>query len=296
VLRDGPWAEKPFQVDRATVRRPTPEAFQTTVKEPTVEVIPLVTDEKASHRSGWCTYSDAFDSPETEVISGGVNGKTATAAAVWRQGHLLHFGFDLSPDQMNETGRHLLLNCVAYVARFTDDRPITSAPDRALLRVGADRVTAKAEPDKFYLEWYFPPALRRAGNADDWPAFQAWYKRHRPYLRADRGEKGSLVLDEEAMKFGTDPGSPEFLPAAIKGLTDGGERTRLAATLLRRYAPDGPAGADAAQWQGWWKENGPYLFFSESGWYRWYLDPLAKKRGVPTAALRGPARATRSPG
>jgi hypothetical protein len=27
-----------------------------------------------------------------------------------------------------------------------------------------------------------------------------------------------------------------------------------------------------------------------SGDYRWYIDPLAKKRGVPTAELRGPKR------
>ena len=55
-------------------------------------------------------------SPSTFVAArmcGGVNGKTATAAAVWRQGHLLHFGFDLSPEEMNEADHHLLLHCVA---------------------------------------------------------------------------------------------------------------------------------------------------------------------------------------
>jgi hypothetical protein len=293
VLRDGPWVNTPHKIDRATVRRPTPEAFRTTVKDPTVDVIPLVSDQTAEHRPGWCTYSDAFDSPETEVICGGVNGKTATAAAVWRQGHLLHFGFDLSPDEMSEAGRHLLLNCVAYVARFTEDRPIPHAPGRALLRAGADRATSKPEPDKFYVEWYFPPAVRKAGMVEDWAGFQDWYKRHRAYLRADRAEKGSLVLDGEAMTFGTGPASPEFIPTAIKALK--GERAELAATLLRRYVPDGPSGTDADKWASWWKENGPYLFFSESGWYRWYVDPLAKTRGVPSAPLRGPDRASRPP-
>jgi len=291
VLRDGPWVNTPHKIDRTTVRRPTPEAFQNTVKDPTVEVIPLVKDQKGEHPSGWCTYTDAFDSPETEVISGGVNGKTATAAAVWRQGHLLHFGFDLSPDEMNEAGQHLLVNCVDYIARFTDDRPITHAHGRALSRAGADRATSKPEPDKFYVEWYFPPAIRKAGKVEDWARFKEWYKKHRPYLRADRAEKGSFVLDEEAMKFGVAPASPEFLPAAIKALK--GERAGLAATLLRRYAPDGPSGTDADGWESWWGENGPYLFFSESGWYLWYVDPLAKKRGVPSASLRGPARASR---
>lgn len=61
--------------------------------------------------------------------------------------------------------------------------------------------------------------------------------------------------------------------------------------LLRRYAPDGPAGAQADDWQRWWETNEKYLFFSKAGWYRWYVDPLAEKRGVPTADLRGQKRA-----
>jgi hypothetical protein len=111
-------------------------------------VVPLVNDMKSERTPGWCTYSDAFDSPEMEFLSGGINHKTATAAAIWRQGNLLHFGFDLSPDEMNEQGRRLLLHSIVYIAGFTEDRPITHAPERALLRVGADRVVAKKAPDK----------------------------------------------------------------------------------------------------------------------------------------------------
>lgn len=38
--------------------------------------------------------------------------------------------------------------------------------------------------------------------------------------------------------------------------------------------------------------NGTYLFFTETGGYVWRLDPLAQKRGVPTAELRGSRRAS----
>ena len=56
--------------------------------------------------------------------------------------------------------------------------------------------------------------------------------------------------------------------------------------------PIGPAAeAPAEKWRSWWKENKPYLFFSDTGGFRWYVDPLAKARGVSTAQLRGPARA-----
>jgi hypothetical protein len=39
--------------------------------------------------------------------------------------------------------------------------------------------------------------------------------------------------------------------------------------------------------------NKDYLIFSDQGDYRWYIDLLAKKRGIPSSELRGPARASR---
>jgi hypothetical protein len=64
--------------------------------------------------------------------------------------------------------------------------------------------------------------------------------------------------------------------------------------LLDRYAPDGPGGRGSREeWTAWHLENQPYLFFSDTGGYRWYIDPLAKARKVPTAKLRGSDRASR---
>jgi len=193
---------------------------------------------------------------------------------------------------MNERGRALLANAIVYIASFPEDRPITHAPQRALLRVGADRVMAKQAADKNYVEWYFTPSVRQSGHAEDWPAFQAWYKQHRDYLVADREHQGSLVLDKDAMSLECPAHRPAFIPAMITALREGGDKANLAAKLLRRYAPVGPKEPNPEAWQAWWEENRPYVFFSESGWYQWYIDPLAKKRGVATAELRGTARAT----
>jgi hypothetical protein len=85
--------------------------------------------------------------------------------------------------------------------------------------------------------------------------------------------------------------SQDFLPKTIAALRD--EKTKaVAETLLNRYVfqPPGP-NASADEWDKWWQENSPYVFYSELGCYRWYIDPLAKKRGIPTKDLRGPARA-----
>ena len=118
-----------------------------------------------------------------------------------------------------------------------------------------------------------------------------WFKEARPWLHPGPGNL--LEVDEEAKSLGTPFDSPEFFLKTIAVMRD--ETTKpKAASLLARYAPEGPgasAGVDA--WQKWWSENAPYLFYSEMGCYRWYIDPLAKKRGVPTKDLRGPARADR---
>ena len=42
--------------------------------------------------------------------------------------NLLHFGFDLAPSEMSNAGQALLVNAIAYVARFTEDRPIVRTP------------------------------------------------------------------------------------------------------------------------------------------------------------------------
>ena len=54
-----------------------------------MDLLPLVHDQKRSHAAGWCTYVSQFDSPEIEVMCGGLDSKTPTAAAIWRQGNLL---------------------------------------------------------------------------------------------------------------------------------------------------------------------------------------------------------------
>jgi hypothetical protein len=61
--------------------------------------------------------------------------------------------------------------------------------------------------------------------------------------------------------------------------------------MPNRYVPTGPKLGNADIWVNWWHENQPYVFASDAGEYRWYIDPLAKKRGVPTVEMRGSRRA-----
>jgi hypothetical protein len=298
VLRDHALFQKPLPIDiKKTATIDTPDAFKGEVKGVTIEVLPLARDPKARHPPGWCTYTyEHGGAPELEVICGGVNGKTARAGAVWRQGHLLHFGFDLAPSAMNDTGRALLVNAVAYVARFTEDRPIVRTPcvfvqgKRIVDRDYLARRLGEPKPDLSGLPHVFARAdfekhLKGRSVAD----VAAWYRKERDYLRADAD--GKLTVDADARAFGTPPAGPEFLVKASAALA--GPRGADARRLLARYVPDGAGeAASAADWSAWVGKNRPYLFFSDTGGYRWYRDPLAQRRGVPAADLRGPARAT----
>lgn len=84
---------------------------------------------------------------------------------------------------------------------------------------------------------------------------------------------------------------PTFLDKTITDLKAGGPNAERARRLLARYVPCGPVKGTAEAWVAWWKESKPYAFASDSGDFCWYIDPLAKGRGMASAVLRGPARA-----
>jgi hypothetical protein len=291
-----------MSIDRSLATAiPVPDDWKDSLDDDTIEVLPLVADAKGRHDSGWCTYVyEHAQAPELEVCCGGINSKTPKAGAVWRQGNLLHFGFEQSPAEMNETGQSLLVNAIAYISRFTDDRPIIQTPSpfapqgyRIPDRDVIDRLAKSKTRDlKEYLKYYSSDELFKELKGKSREELGAWFHENRPWIRA--GEKGGLMLDEEARDFGTGPADPAFFDKAIGALGDPGDRAELAGKLLGRYAPDGPREESSrGEWTAWHAEHRPYLFFSDTGGYRWYVDPLARARKIPTEKLRGSDRASR---
>lgn len=289
----------PIKIDvTQTTAVDTPESFRSEIREPRIDVLPLVSDIKGSQGPGWCTYTyQPAEAPELEIICCGINSKTSRAGAVWRQGNLLHFGFEPSPARLNAAGKALLINSICYIAGFTEDRPIVRTPcgfvgghwitDRGAI----DRWLARPSGDLKDLQYYIAQESYAKVAGKGRAEFADWYKQARGFLHA--GADGRLTVDAEAEAFGVPPSTTEFATKAIAAVADQ-DRSQVARRLLVRYIPDGP-GADATvdQWSSWWNRNEPYLFFSDTGGYRWYIDPLAQRRGQATALLRGPARATR---
>jgi hypothetical protein len=281
------------QVERTNV----PTAWKDDVEAQDVEVLPLADGPAGSFRSGWCTYTyEHAQAPELEVICGGINDKTPRAGAVWRQGHLLHFGFEQSPAELNENGRALLINSICYIAKFTDDRPIVRTPSIFYSRVRLfDRsvvlrlVDNPARDLQQYLDYYLSAAIRSDTQGMDREGVREWFEEVQPFLHAD--QDGKLTIDKSAQAFGAAPNQPEFFIRAVQALRNSEESAGTARELLARYAPAGPQGGDADAWDTWWRENREHAFFSDTGGFCWYIDPLAKSRGIPTQDLRGPARA-----
>ncbi len=278
------------------VARKTPPAFRPPVTNTTVLMLPLVRDKARQWRAGWCTYPDGFETnPDIEVFCGGENEKMAAAAACWRQGNLLHFGFEQSPEEMNEAGQRLLLNCIAYISQFTEDRPIAVTPSVfagqvALPRRYLDRRLVD-KGDASEIDWIVSQSVLDALKSKNPEEIRKWYAENRGYLHP--GWDAKLEVDKEARALGTAIDTREFFDNAIASMRAGGEEGRRAFRLLADYSPDNaPKKPTVPEWEGWLRENRPYLFFSDQGDYAWYIDPLAKKRFIPTDQLRGPARAS----
>jgi len=279
------------------VRRPTPDSWRPQFKEKEVSVLSLVKDPAGSYQNGWITYrSHLLDSPEVEILCGGLSERGWDDAALWRQGNLLHFAFDIAPAEMSDTGRALLLNSIAYIARFTEDRPIARTPaafrekdDSPRSKRWIQYLFASRTPADTDLDFYLSQATKAAVKPLDKLSFEQWYLDNSPYLTCD--ENGRLVVDANAKALGIAFETTNFFPKAIAKLDDPANAAK-ARELLQRYVPDGPAAGSAEEWMRWWKANQPYLFYSEGGGYRWYVDPLAKLRGIPSAKFQGPARAT----
>lgn len=230
------------------------------------------------------------------MISGGANHKAITAAAIWRQGNLLHFGFEQSPGEMNETGRRLLLNSIAYISRFTEDRPIAVTPSvfagpAALPRTYVDR-RVLGTTNISEIEWMVTADLARKMISMGRDDLRKWYEEHRSFLHPANTPEKRLEIDDEARRLNAPIDKPEFFAKCLAALD--GEKKELARKLLARYAPTETGKlSGSADWKKWFAENGKYLFFSDQADYRWYIDPLAKKREVASADLRGTARASK---
>ncbi len=246
----------PFKVKLTIENLPTPKPaleFQRYYKEK----IPATVDMWRVQTQGYMT-SPGFrigmvcrpwgftDSPDTEIISGGVSLKSPDAIAIGRHGNFFHWGFAASPDFMTEEAKVVFANAVSYTAKLKGERVISRKYD--------DRKSTRHERS-------FVNARSPEDSAKNVAAF--------PFLYMDKKSRGGLSVDEDAKLLGVPTYDKAILDKAITML-EKGDRADVAQRILDRYTLvtfNSPKG-----YRDWYEKNKNELFFTESGGFYFMIN------------------------
>lgn len=223
------------------------------------------------------------DSPDSERICGGVNTKGPRAVAIGRQANMLQWGFYAAPDRMTASAQKAFLNAIVYMRRFDGDRPLVEKVSRGRAWLGqfiegvraldpAERA-GKDGRAKYLVNRFPAAAMAEAGLDAD--ALDKWLAQNIEFVRGTRGF--DFVIDEDLKKLGLSNRKPEFVEWLIQQLR--AKEDPLAPALAARYL--GPVGADAEKALAWLEENRQWLFFSDVGGYRWFVDENQKGAARP---------------
>lgn len=220
------------------------------------------------------------DSPDCERISGGINSKGPHAIAIGRQANLLQWGFYAAPDRMTESARKVFLNAIVYMKQFAGQQPLVKKKARsrnwfvqyvASVRKLPTMDAKYRDSYRNYLKRCFPKGVIAEFGLDA-EALERWRQANEEYIYSE--ERYQLAIDEDLKKLELSNRKPEFLDWVTRRLTDD-PRDPLALKLAGRYL--GQNGRDARTAIAWIRANRKWLFFSDRGGYRWYVDTNTRR-------------------
>ena len=116
----------PNKVQLTMQNKPTPGSFfngyqgaKTPKNMPMWQVVKANLPAGQKYLIGMVSHGEGFeDSPDAEVISGGVCLKNAEAVALGRQGNYFMWGFSGSPDYMTDEAKDVFVNTVCYIRNY----------------------------------------------------------------------------------------------------------------------------------------------------------------------------------
>jgi len=227
--------------------------------------------------------SDGFgfeDSPDCERISGGINTKGPQAVAIGRQANMLQWGFYAAPDRMTESARRVFLNALVYMTRFDGHAPlvekVATSRDRLTRILGRVRELDGMEHEERrsffrYLSDTLPADWVTAVGLDA-GAFERRFEAELEYVYKAEDER-AYRIDAALRELGVSNRTPAFLELLERRLADD-PTDAVALELAERYL--GEAGHDAPSALRFLREHEGRLYFSDTGGYRWFVNPLVE--------------------
>ncbi len=266
IRMEHPIFKGPFPVTMTVVTKPTPEAARTLPYGNggvAPDSLPMWRVQKDGYQSrpgmriGMVSRPGGFeDSPEAEVISGGVSAKTLDAVAIGRHGNFLHWGFAASPDDMTAEARDVFANAIVYIAGFAGQTPIARKYDDRIITRHDIALFAFNATRKCY-------ELSNRAQAE----FDKMMKEHQKKAKEKQAGGEKLEpMEEYALAYQSQP-----RPSYEEG--------------LQQRFPDLYAlfGADEEGYQDYFKDNYPYFY--PKG-YGFQIDEDARSLGIPNNDVR----------
>jgi hypothetical protein len=246
----------PLPVDIQYETVPRPDAYKHSGANETQDTLNVwnvntrdYRDKDVRMKPGVVSAGSGFtDSPDTEIISGGLNTKSQEAVAIGRQGSFLLWGFAGAPQSMTPSGRNAFVNAVTYIAKF-DHRPVLV------------RKTAQSREDA--LRWV--ELLVNIGK---------YYQEECEYIKAENARRKQLLETEKTRSLTDDEKvsakSPERPIPTFEEYRKSEISDSFPAELVESlgYAPD--------KYLAYYRDNLPYLNYKN---YKFVLDEDVKALG-----------------
>lgn len=215
------------------------------------------------------------DSPDAEVISSGINSKGPHSVALGRHGNFFLWGFFGDASMLTPSARRVFVNTIHYMKAFDGRPPLVEARAR-----GRDSLLSLPEFMRTY-SGYTKHARKRfsekiqSTTEMDPGKLETFLEENLEYLYA---RENVFHLDEDARKLGVSNRNRAMLDRILPRLReDSGDP--VGQRLLERYVrPEGFA--TIKEFKAWLDENGEFLFFSDVGGYRWFVDTYARKESA----------------
>lgn len=301
VRSSHPVFNHPHQVEITWEEQEVPEYFRhyQSGRElgETIKVWRVQTEDGSTDREmGWGIVSSGNgfeDSPDAEVISGGLNSKGPNAVAMARWGNYFHWGWAAPPGKMTEELRKTFINSIHYISEYAGHEPLVYRAaasrmnildaalqideiEKGFARMFADDPDrARQEAEKYmqrHLGRFFPSdIIDRFGR--DGQAYYQYYLENLEYITCDSYGSSRHYIDEDVKAWGMSNRDVAILDKAISiieqlQLTD--EHTR-AMRILHRYTTK--RFPSPYHWRQWFEQNKDKLFFTDVGGYKFMVNP-----------------------